>query len=80
MVPYTAAGFAGQLRLTLAEPEMVALLAASPKARRALATLCRMLMIELEVLAPKGVEERSPPRDARDLRPLLVRPRARGAR
>jgi hypothetical protein len=53
MIPYVAAGYAGQLRLALADPEMMALLAASPKARQALRVLCHMLMIEPEVIAPK---------------------------
>ena len=60
MVPYVAAGYAGQLRLALADPEMMALLAASPKARRALAPVCRMLMIEPEVLAPNMAVEPAP--------------------
>jgi hypothetical protein len=47
---------------------MVALLAASAKARRALAPLLRMLMIEPEVLAPKPAEETSaPPEGERDI-------------
>ena len=52
LVPCHAAGFASQLRHTLAEPEMVAFLAASPAARRALMPLCRMLAIEAAVLTP----------------------------
>ena len=60
MVPYIAAGYAGQLRLALADPQMMALLAASPKARRALAPVCRMLMIEPEVLAPNMAVEPAP--------------------
>jgi hypothetical protein len=64
MVPYVAAGYAGQLRLALADPEMIALLAASPKARRALAPVCRMLMIEPELLAPKVVEAGAAPQGA----------------
>lgn len=52
LVPFEAAGFAGQLRAVLAEPEMIALLAASAEARRVLRPLCRMLGIEAGVLAP----------------------------
>jgi hypothetical protein len=63
MVPYVAAGYAGQLRLALTDPEMMALLAASAKARRALAPVCRMLMIEPEVLAPKARVEEIPAPD-----------------
>jgi hypothetical protein len=47
LVPSEAACFAGQLQAVLAEPEMVALLAASPQAGRVLAPLCRMLGIEM---------------------------------
>jgi len=50
LVPGHAAGFASQLRVVLAEPEMVALLEASAQARRVLAPLCRMLGIEADVL------------------------------
>jgi len=50
MVPYEAAGFASQLRVVLAEPEMQGLLAASSQARRVLAPLGRMLGIERELL------------------------------
>ena len=52
LVPCEAAGFAAQLRLHLAEPEMVALLAACPQARRILAPVCRMLAIEPDLLVP----------------------------
>jgi hypothetical protein len=55
MVPQEAACFAGQMRGVLAEPEMVALLAAAPQARRVLAPLCRMLGIEAAVLVPAPV-------------------------
>jgi hypothetical protein len=55
LVPFTAAGFASQMRVVLAEPEMVALLAVSPQARRTLRPLCRMLGIKALVPAPAGV-------------------------
>ena len=54
LVPQWAAGYASQLRVVLAEPEMVALIAAAPQARRALRPMCRMLGIEPEMLAPRG--------------------------
>ncbi len=54
LVPYQAAGFASQLQGVLAEPEMVALLAAAPQARRVMAPLCRMLGIALAPVAPGG--------------------------
>ncbi len=50
LVPGEAACFAGQLRAALGEAEMVALLEASPQARRVLRPLCRMLGIERSVL------------------------------
>jgi hypothetical protein len=53
LVPGEAACFASQMRGTLAEPEMVALLGASPRARLVLAPLCRMLGIEAAVLGPR---------------------------
>jgi len=52
MVPYQAAGYASQLRATLGQPEMEALLRASPQARRILAPLCRMLGVEAALLTP----------------------------
>jgi hypothetical protein len=48
---------ASQLRHTLADPEMVALLMAVPQARRALQSVCRMLGIEAVVLTPTGVAD-----------------------
>jgi hypothetical protein len=55
LVPYEAAGFASQLRAVLAEPEMVALLEASPQARGVLGPLCRMLGVERSVLRVPAV-------------------------
>lgn len=46
LVPQAAAG-ASQLRYLLAEPEMAALIAAAPQARRLLRPLCRMLGVRL---------------------------------
>ena len=54
LVPCEAANYAAQLRLWLAEPEMVALLASSAQARRVLAPLCRMLGIDAAMLTPPG--------------------------
>ena len=51
-MPGEAACFAGQIRTMLAEPEMAALMSASPQARRVLGPVCRMLGIEREVLRP----------------------------
>jgi len=50
LVPCEAANRASQLRHLLGEPEMQALLGASPQARRVLAPLCRMLGIEAALL------------------------------
>jgi hypothetical protein len=55
LVPCQAAGFASQIRATLAEPEMVALLQVSPQARRVLRPLCRMLAIEASMLGDVSV-------------------------
>jgi hypothetical protein len=55
MVPCTVANLACNLRMVLAEPEMMALLAASPKARRAMLTLGHMLGIERSMIAPEAV-------------------------
>jgi hypothetical protein len=57
LVPCDAANLGSQLRHTLTDPEMVALLAASAQARRILAPVCRMLAIEKEVLTPKPPTE-----------------------
>jgi len=47
-----AAVYGGQLQAVLSEPEMVALLLASPQARRILRPVCRMLAIETSLLRP----------------------------
>jgi hypothetical protein len=52
LVPGEAANLASQLCCVLAEPDMVALLAATPQARRILGPLCRMLGIEVAMLRP----------------------------
>ncbi len=52
LVPYHAAGFASQLRHVLGDPEMVALLAASPRLGKMLQPLGRMLGIEPALLSP----------------------------
>jgi hypothetical protein len=61
LVPGEAACFAGQITTLLAEPEMIALLEASPHARRVLRPLCSMLGIAADMLrAPvKILRERS---------------------
>ncbi len=53
LVPYHAAGYASQLRHLLADPEMVALLAATPRLGKILRPLCQMLGIEAELLSPQ---------------------------
>lgn len=52
MVPYRAAGFASQLSHLLAEPEMVNLLATSPRLGQMLRPLCRMLAMDVALLTP----------------------------
>lgn len=53
LMPYVAAGYASQLRHLLADPEMAALLAATPRMGRILRPLCRMLGLEVGVLVPR---------------------------
>jgi len=55
LVPYHAAAFSSQLQHLLGDPEMIALLAVSKRARALLAPLCRMLAIEPALLTPVGV-------------------------
>jgi hypothetical protein len=50
---YRAAVYGGQLRVILEQPEMVALLRASPQAGRILRPLCRMLAVETSLLRPR---------------------------
>jgi hypothetical protein len=50
---YRAAGYGCQLRVILEQPEMVALLRASPQAGRILQPLCRMLAVETALLRPR---------------------------
>jgi hypothetical protein len=52
LVPYEAAGFAENLRRVLAEPEMVALLSATPRMGALLRPLCLMLGIEAALVSP----------------------------
>ena len=52
-VGWRAVGLGGQLRLVLEQPPMVALLLASPQARRILAPMCRALAIPASVLRPR---------------------------
>lgn len=51
---WQAAGYGSQLRAVLGQPEMVALLAVCPQARRTLRPLCRMLAIETSLLSPRA--------------------------
>ena len=52
VMPYEAAGYAGQMQTVLAEPEMAALLRDVPQARRILGPVCRMLGVEIPGLLP----------------------------
>ena len=58
-----AACYGSQLRHLLSEPEMAALLAASPQARRLLRPLCRMLAVEPPHAVPRA---KLPPPDRPD--------------
>jgi len=51
---HEAAGIGGQLGVVLAHPDMAALLAAAPQARRLLSPLCRALGVEAALLGPVG--------------------------
>lgn len=53
LVPTTAAGFASQLRHLLTDPEMVALLSATPQMGELLRPLCRMLGLDAALLMPR---------------------------
>jgi hypothetical protein len=68
---YHAAGFGSQLAHQLNQPEMVALLEASPAARRNLRPLCRALGVEL----PWTVTPPRPPRPSREKTPRTPRQR-----
>jgi hypothetical protein len=52
LVPWHAAPLADQMRILLARPEMVAIIAATPQLQRVLRQLCHMLGIETEGLIP----------------------------
>lgn len=52
MIGWQAAGIGGQLQHVLGQPEMVALLRASPQARRLLRPICRMLAVPTALLRP----------------------------
>ena len=55
VMPYEAAGYAGQLRTVLAEPEVVALLRDVMQARRILGPVCRMLGVQIPGVMPRVV-------------------------
>ena len=69
---YQAAGYGCQLRHILEQPEMVALLQATPQAARILRPVCRMLAIETALLQP-GVVMPAPV--VRVVKPRLRKPR-----
>ena len=54
---YRAAVYGIQLRVILEQPEMVALLRASPQAVRILRPVCRMLAVETSLLRPRAEGE-----------------------
>ena len=69
---YQAAGYGCQLRHILEQPEMVALLQATPQAARILRPVCRMLAIETALLQP-GVVVPEPV--VRVVKPRVRKPR-----
>lgn len=77
---YQAAGFGLQLRAILEAPEMMALLAASPQARRVLRPVCRMLAIETSVLRPGDLAPAVAVGPEPDAAEDAVRPRVRRKR
>jgi len=70
-----AAVYGCQLRVILAEPEMVALLRESPQAVRLLRPVCRMLAIEASLLRPLAEGEIAPVAVAREVKVRVRRPR-----
>ncbi len=72
---HEAAGLGAQLRHVLEQPEMVALLQASPQAGRLLLPLCRALAIESAVLRP-GAAARPRP-EPKERKPRVRRKRAK---
>ena len=52
LVPYEAAGFASQIRHLLTDPEIAALIAATPRMGQTLRPLFRMLGLEASLLTP----------------------------
>ena len=72
-IPYEAAGYASQLRYLLTtNPEMMALLAATPLMARTLRPLYRMLGIEADVLTPKPALAPAPDPTAPPLEPAVA--------
>ncbi len=51
-VPYKAAALGGWLRVLLQDPEMVALIASTPRLGEMLRPLCRMLAVEVSLATP----------------------------
>ena len=68
---HQAVGFGLQLQTVLTTPEMVAMLAASPQARRVLRPLCRALAVEVPGVsqARRKVEDHERPKRIRAPRP-----------
>jgi hypothetical protein len=63
VMAHRSIGYGSQLQAILEQPEMAALLAASPQARRLLRPICRMLSVRNPVISPPGVaREKSTPR------------------
>jgi len=72
---WQAAGYGCQLEAVLRQPEMVALLAASPQAARVLRPVCRMLAIDPALLRPLLPGEVAPVAPVREVKPRVRKPR-----
>ncbi len=77
LMKHRAAGYGSQLQHILEQPEMAALLAASPQARRVLRPICRMLAVRhLVITPPRAVRAKSlVPRVRREVVPPVDLPR-----
>ena len=74
---WQAAGYGSQLRAVLETPDMVALLAAAPQARRVLLPLCRMLAVDAALLRPADAGAVAPDEVAPRLGPARKKRAAR---
>ena len=75
LIPMEAAIYRGQLEMALRDPEMMAVMLASPEASRVLRPICRMLGCDMTLLLrPEGAWERA--RKIRERKPRKPRKRS----